>query len=111
MHILRKLSKNSVFWIGIIAIIETLLFFKRGYFSIAGNDLSFQFTRIESLVNAFSHGEWPGLVSFWGNSNTGAAINGMYPWLTSMLFVIPRLQDTSILAGWLALQSCNFCQD
>lgn len=41
MHILRKLSKNSVFWIGIIAIIETLLFFKRGYFSIAGNDLSF----------------------------------------------------------------------
>ncbi|MBF7055251.1 hypothetical protein [Weissella confusa] len=102
MHILRKLSKNSVFWIGIIAIIETLLFFKRGYFSIAGNDLSFQFTRIESLVNAFSHGEWPGLVSFWGNSNTGAAINGMYPWLTSMLFVIPRLVFAGhVYFGWM----------
>jgi hypothetical protein len=69
----------------------TLPFFYRGYFSIAGNDMTFQVTRVESIVNSLMQGNIPGMTSFWGNSNIGTAINGMYPWGTLLLFAIPRI--------------------
>ncbi|CAB1719562.1 hypothetical protein [Lactiplantibacillus plantarum] len=62
-----------------------------GHFFALSNDGAIHLARLESLYQAFKVGRLPSLVNFIGFNNSGVAMNAMYPWLTMMIYVIPRL--------------------
>ncbi|WP_047999513.1 hypothetical protein [Lactiplantibacillus herbarum] len=72
-----------------LAFIATYPAFSGHYFAI-NNDGSIHLARLESLYQAFKAGRLPSLVNFIGFGNQGVAMNAMYPWLTMMIYVIPR---------------------
>ena len=51
----------------------------------------------ESITNAFENHRLPPLVNFIGFSANGESFNGMYPWVTSLIFVIPRLLINNVI--------------
>jgi hypothetical protein len=74
----------------VLAFISTYPAFT-GHFFALSNDGSIHLARLESLYQAFKAGRLPSLVNFIGFKNNGVAMNAMYPWLTMMIYVIPRL--------------------
>lgn len=65
-------------------------YFYKGYFKVGFDDL-IHFQAFESVVEAFRNLRLPPVVNFIGFSANGEAFNGMYPWLTSLIFIVPRL--------------------
>ena len=51
--------------------------------------------RFEAISDALRNGKLPPIVNFMGYGNVGEAFNGIYPWLTSLIFVIPRIIFTN----------------
>ena len=47
--------------------------------------------RFEAISDALRNGKLPPIVNFMGYGNVGEAFNGIYPWLTSLIFVITRI--------------------
>lgn len=65
-------------------------YFYEGYFKVGFDDLV-HFQAFESVVEAFNNLRLPPIINFIGFSANGEAFNGMYPWITSLIFIIPRL--------------------
>ncbi|MGY5391116.1 hypothetical protein [Ligilactobacillus salivarius] len=47
--------------------------------------------RFESVADAIKNKELPPIVNFMGYGNVGEVFNGMYPWLSGLVFIIPRV--------------------
>ena len=46
--------------------------------------------KFESVADAIKNKELPPIVNFMGYGNVGEVFNGMYPWLSGLVFIIPR---------------------
>jgi len=57
---------------------------------IMSPDGMFHFARLEQVFQALSHFQLPSLVNFIGVAQEGLAVNGMYPWLMAIVFILPR---------------------
>lgn len=57
---------------------------------IMSSDGKFHFARLEQVFQALSHFQLPSLVNFIGVGQEGLAVNGMYPWLMAIIFILPR---------------------
>lgn len=64
--------------------------FTAGYFKMT-MDGQIHFIKFEAIAEAFKHFEMPPLVNFMGYGNVGEAFTGMYPWVTGMIFILPKL--------------------
>ena len=47
--------------------------------------------KFESVADAIKNKELPPIVNFMGYGNVGEVFNGMYPWLSGLVFIIPRV--------------------
>lgn len=47
--------------------------------------------RFESIACALKSGHLPPLVNFYGFGHVGEVFNGTYPWLTGLIYVLPRM--------------------
>lgn len=72
------------------AFISTYPAFMEHFFANS-NDGMVHIARIESIYQAIKSGRVPSLINFIGFGNQGQALNAMYPWLTLLIFVIPKL--------------------
>lgn len=72
-----------------LAFASTYVVFSGQYFD-AGGDALFHMSRFESIYQALASGQWPSRFNFIGFNHQGAAITAMYPWITSLIFILPR---------------------
>lgn len=79
-----------IFCFFMLSFIVTYFYFYKGYFK-AGFDDIVHFQVFESITKALENQRLPPLINFIGFSANGEAFNGMYPWITSLIFVIPKL--------------------
>lgn len=82
----------------LLASASTWIAFHGGFFAI-NNDGEIHLARMESIYQALHAGRLPSLVNFIGYSHRGTAMNAMYPWLTTMIFVAPRLLGANPIAA------------
>lgn len=80
----------------ILSFIVTYFYFYKDYFKVGFDDIV-HFQVFESIANAFENHRLPPLVNFIGFSANGESFNGMYPWVTSLIFVIPRLLINNVI--------------
>ena len=78
----------------VLAIIATVPAFLGGYFKVT-YDGGVHLTRWESIYQALKHGKLPVLVNFIGFQGIANAYTGLYPWITSLLFILPRFIFTT----------------
>lgn len=72
-------------------------------------DGNIHLSRFESITQSLKHLVLPPPVNFIGLKHTGLAMNGMYPWLSSTIFVIPKLLfENPILALMIGFTILNF---
>ncbi|MGO2272168.1 MAG: hypothetical protein ACTH42_02930 [Lactiplantibacillus plantarum] len=94
--------------ISLLALISTYPAFS-GYFFELSNDGGVHLARLESLYQAFNAGRAPSLINFIGFNNQGVAMNAMYPWITLLIYIIPRLIiDNPMLALAIGFWLMNF---
>lgn len=90
----------------VTALLITYPAFKIGTFKTT-IDGEIHFIKLLSIEDAFKHGELPPLVNFIGYRNIGTAFNGMYPWITSLIFIIPQVllskPVTALFIGFIIL--------
>lgn len=72
------------------SLLSTLPAFTNNTFKLS-YDGNIHLARYDAITQALSHGSLPPLVNFIGLHHTGLAMNGMYPWITSTIFIIPKL--------------------
>ncbi|CAH1850353.1 glycosyltransferase family protein [Convivina praedatoris] len=75
-----------------LAFLSTFIVFKGHFYNLSTDGL-YHLSRFENIYQALKFRELPSLFNFSYvsvNSFAGVAINGMYPWLTGILFIIPR---------------------
>ena len=64
--------------------------------------------RFESVADAIKNKELPPIVNFMGYGNVGEVFNGMYPWLSGLVFIIPRvLVDSPMHALFISFYLLN----
>lgn len=73
----------------LLATISTSVAFRHGQFQINPDGI-FHLTRFESIYQALAAGSWPSRLNFIGFEHQGAAVTGMYPWLSAIMFILPR---------------------
>lgn len=73
-----------------MAFLATYPAFTAGYFKMT-MDGQIHFIKFEAIAEAFKHFEMPPLVNFMGYGNVGEIFTGMYPWVTGMIFILPKL--------------------
>ncbi|MDQ7937366.1 hypothetical protein RA086_06965 [Lactiplantibacillus sp. WILCCON 0030] len=97
---LRKYRQPTAICLGLIvlAFLSTYPAFTGHFFAI-NNDGDIHLARLEALYQAFKVGHLPSLVNFIGFGHQGIAMTAMYPWLTLMIFVIPRFLFQSPMLG------------
>lgn len=89
-------KKRSVRKLGIVlifvicAILATYPAFIGGYFK-GTTDGQIHFIRFEAITVALKNIEIPQLINFMGYQNVGQAFNGMYPWISGLIFILPKL--------------------
>ncbi|GAA2965653.1 hypothetical protein [Ligilactobacillus murinus] len=89
-------KKRSVRKLGIVlifvicAILATYPAFIGGYFK-GTTDGQIHFIRFEAITAALKNIEIPQLINFMGYQNVGQAFNGMYPWISGLIFILPKL--------------------
>lgn len=76
------------------AFIATYPSFLNSYFKIT-MDGQIHFIRLEEIAQAFKAGHFPPLVNFMGFGHWGNAFTGMYPWISGLFFIIPRIVFTN----------------
>ena len=76
------------------AFIATYPSFLNSYFKIT-MDGQIHFIRFEEIAQAFKAGHFPPLVNFMGFGHWGNAFTGMYPWISGLFFIIPRIVFTN----------------
>ncbi|KRL38261.1 hypothetical protein [Liquorilactobacillus uvarum] len=76
-------------FIAIVSIVSTVPAFTGGKFKL-NYDGQFHLARFEDVYMALLHFRLPPLVNLIGLSQHGLAVNGMYPWLTGLIFIIPK---------------------
>ncbi|MBF0759292.1 hypothetical protein E4T91_11380 [Ligilactobacillus murinus] len=74
----------------IFAILATYPAFVGGYFK-GTTDGQIHFIRFEAITAALKNIEIPQLINFMGYQNVGQAFNGMYPWISGLIFILPKL--------------------
>ncbi|MFB9768723.1 hypothetical protein [Lactiplantibacillus modestisalitolerans] len=74
----------------ILAILSTYPAFTNQFFNI-NHDGDIHLARMESIYQALKVGHYPSLINLIGFHNHGIAMNAMYPWLTLLIYVLPRL--------------------
>ncbi|QEA59750.1 hypothetical protein FGL74_08530 [Leuconostoc koreense] len=74
----------------ILSFLSTLPAFTNNTFKLS-YDGNIHLARYDAITQALSHVSLPPLVNFIGLNHTGLAMNGMYPWITSIIFIIPKL--------------------
>lgn len=72
-----------------LAFISTYVVFFGQYFDSSSDGL-FHLSRFEAVYQSLAVGEWPSRFNFIGFDHQGSVITGMYPWLTSLMFILPR---------------------
>ncbi|BDZ31824.1 membrane protein [Lactiplantibacillus brownii] len=87
---------------------------------IMSSDSRIHFTRLEQVYRSLQGLQLPPLVNFFGFGQQGLAVNGMYPWLTAVIFIGPRFLVASpilamaigfLLVNWLTgLTSWLLCR-
>ena len=82
----------------ILALLSTYPAFSGHFFAI-NNDGDVHLARLEAIYQAFKAGHFPSLINFIGFAHHGIAINAMYPWLTLLIYVIPRFLFQSPMLG------------
>lgn len=91
-----------------LAVLSTLPAFTNHIFKLS-YDGNIHLARYAAITQALSHGSLPPLVNFIGLNHTGIAMNGMYPWLTSTIFIIPKLLFSNpIIALMIGFVLLNF---
>ncbi|ALG26292.1 hypothetical protein AN634_09810 [Lactiplantibacillus plantarum] len=84
------------------------IFYALHFFELS-NDGGVHLARLESLYQAFNVGRAPSLINFIGFDNQGVAMNAMYPWITLLIYIIPRLIiDNPMLALAIGFSLMNF---
>ncbi|MBS9337737.1 hypothetical protein [Fructobacillus parabroussonetiae] len=76
-----------------LSIITVLPAFMGHYYNSSSDGFN-HLDRFENIYEAFKSGHLPSLFNFQyapSNSAPGAAVNGLYPWLPGLIFIIPRL--------------------
>lgn len=74
----------------VLAFISTYPAFIGHFFKLT-MDGQIHLMRFESVADAIKNKELPPIVNFKGYGNVGAIFNGMYPWLSGLVFIIPRV--------------------
>lgn len=74
----------------VLAFISTYPAFIGHFFKLT-MDGQIHLMRFESVADAIRNKELPPIVNFEGYGNVGAIFNGMYPWLSGLVFIIPRV--------------------
>lgn len=82
-------SIMSMLVIMMLAFLSTYVVFFGQYFDSSADGL-FHMSRFESVYQSFAAGQWPSRFNFIGFDNQGSVISGMYPWITSLIFILPR---------------------
>ncbi|MCP9311941.1 hypothetical protein KBX31_01340 [Liquorilactobacillus satsumensis] len=104
------------FYMLFFALMTTIPAFTKGMFKL-NYDGQFHLARFQSIYEALAHGQLPPLVNLIGLSQHGLAVNGMYPWLTGLIFVIPKFLTSNylhalflgfILLNLVTMASCYF---
>lgn len=86
-RIMKNLS--LIFLFVLLAFISTYPAFVEHYFKMT-MDGQIHFARFESVAQALKSGKLPPSINFIGLGNVGEAFSSTYPWLTALLFIIPR---------------------
>lgn len=86
-RIMKNLS--LIFLFVLLAFISTYPAFVKHYFKMT-MDGQIHFARFESVAQALKSGKLPPSINFIGLGNVGEAFSSTYPWLTALLFIIPR---------------------
>lgn len=80
--------------------------FTDGYFKTT-MDGEIHFIKMDAITTTLKSGSLPPLVNFAGYFNTGMAFNGMYPWIASLIFIIPKMiigkPITALVIGFVCL--------
>lgn len=74
----------------VLAFISTYPAFIGHFFKLT-MDGQIHLIRFESVADAIKNKELPPIVNFMGYGNVGEVFNGMYPWLSGLVFIIPRV--------------------
>lgn len=74
----------------VLAFISTYPAFIGHFFKLT-MDGQIHLIRFESVANAIKNKELPPIVNFMGFGNVGEVFNGMYPWLSGSVFIVPRV--------------------
>ena len=74
----------------VLAFISTYPAFIGHFFKLT-MDGQIHLIRFESVADAIKNKELPPIVNFMGYGNVGEVFNGMYPWLSGLIFIIPRV--------------------
>lgn len=74
----------------VLAFISTYPAFIGHFFKLT-MDGQIHLIRFESIADAIRNKELPPIVNFMGFGNVGEVFNGMYPWLSGLVFIIPRV--------------------
>lgn len=74
----------------LISVVITYPAFANHYFKLT-MDGQIHLVRFESIADALRGGHLPPLVNFYGFGHVGEVFNGTYPWLTGLIYVLPRM--------------------
>ncbi|MBZ4030381.1 hypothetical protein K7E08_05420 [Ligilactobacillus salivarius] len=74
----------------VLAFISTYPAFIGHFFKLT-MDGQIHLIRFESIADAIRNKELPPIVNFMGFGNVGEVFNGMYPWLSGSVFIVPRV--------------------
>ncbi|KRN20479.1 hypothetical protein IV79_GL000534 [Pediococcus claussenii] len=80
----------SLLFIVILAFLSVYSAFS-GHFFANSYDGMVHIARIESVFQAVKNFRVPSLINFIGFGHQGLALNAMYPWITLLIFVIPKV--------------------
>ncbi|GET15553.1 hypothetical protein SN4111_18150 [Ligilactobacillus agilis] len=83
----------------IVAALSVIPAFYGGYLKVT-YDGNVHLSRFESIYRALRAGKVPSSVNFIGFNGLVAVYNSLYPWVSGLLFVVPRFLVSSRLLAW-----------
>lgn len=86
---LKKLLYALMIFI-ITSVLFTVLLFYRKWYPLTSDGI-IHLARYEEVVESFEHFSLPPLVNFIGFGGYGSPFSATYPWISSLIFIFPRL--------------------
>ncbi|AIG65176.1 hypothetical protein ACRHK7_03535 [Weissella tructae] len=102
-----KTMIGTLLVMGILAFISTYVVFVGKQFQINPDGI-FHLMRFESIYQALAAGQWPSRINFIGYEHQGAAVTGMYPWLSAWMFILPRFFASPMWSFTIGFLILNF---